>query len=273
VGELFTDGLVSWADTKVQSFDEIVLEDTLRTAGSARESAIGAAEASATARQQSDTASVSSANALALAQGARREAESFAQDIKSAKEQAADAVSRLAGAEQRLADATQREASAEEKLKWLKMPRSLSNTETLVANLKPFAGTEYPMSVAQDDEAFHFVKDIDEVLHAAGWIRKQPANHNIGITYFNIFSQEFKDGVPVCVASGVSISARSKSSIEDLQLRQFRFLPKGIQMAFALRNNLASGIFPPDAHNVEEGVVDPIPSEEGPIQICVGKKP
>lgn len=49
VGELFTDGLVSWADAKLQNFDEIVLEDTLRTAGNARESAIDAADAAARA--------------------------------------------------------------------------------------------------------------------------------------------------------------------------------------------------------------------------------
>jgi hypothetical protein len=279
-GEFWVDGKVNTDDDNIQSINITLLRDAGASASQARSNANSAhdlaqsaADVSAHANGLANAASLASSKAVGVAGGAIREADSLKQDIVSAKNEAADAVSRLAGAEQKLADATQREVNAEEALKRLKTPRSLSNIENLATSLRPFKGTEYTMSVAQDDEAFQLTRDIDKILKSAGWTRKQPEVHAIGITYFNIFSQDFKDGVSVCVATGVTVSVRSKESIESLQSRPPLYLPKMVQVALILRNDLAASILPSDEHNVDKGVVDPIPAEEGPMQICVGKKP
>jgi hypothetical protein len=272
-GEGIFEGLQNRAEGQLQTFNDILLADAQRNAGNARVSAIDAANAAGRANSESKSAAVSSSNAVLLAQGASKEADSFAEEIASAKNEAANAVSRLASAEKQLADATQREADAEAALKRLKTPRSLFNADGLVAGLRSFKGTEYTMNVAQDDEAFQLTKDIDKALNAAGWIRKQPQGHSIGITYFNVFSQDFKDGVPVCVATGVTISVRSKDSLESLQSRPSQYLPKTVRAALILNNGLAASILPSDDHNVDKGVIDPMPGEEGPMQICVGRKP
>lgn len=272
-GEVFFGLMENRAQDLLQTFNEIMLSDAQRNAGSARVSAIAAANAATLANSESERAASSSGEAMALAQGARKEADAYTEEIASAKNEAADAESRLAGAERQLADATQREANAETELSRLKMPRSLVGTGQLISAIKPFRGTQYLLEVSENPEAIQLTKDIGRALDAAGWIRKEPASHNIGVTYLNVFSDDAKDAVPVCIRTGIEVSLKTTESIGSLQARPARYLPRRVKAAIALRSALVPSIYPPDEHNVKEQVrIDKDPGQ-GPITICVGQKP
>jgi len=273
-------GLEWWGDARINSVSTDL--DTVNQAlvHRAEDDAINAGTSAHNAGFDATTARDAARDAQNDAKGAHREADSLTQEIVDAKQQsadasskAADAVSRLAGAEQLLADATQREANAEGELKRLKTPRSLSNIDSLVTSLKPFKGTEYILSVAQDDDAFQLTRDIDKALNSAGWIRKQPTSHAIGIPYFNILSKNFADAVPACVATGVVINVKERESLESLKSRPPQFLPEIVRAALALSDALGGSILPSDEHNVDNVLIDPSEGEEGPMSVCVGKKP
>ncbi len=182
--ETFAEVKVSDADALLRAHESDQITAAENNAASAIREAGNAKDSAKEAAKSSTSATGSATNAVNLASGARKEADSLESDIVSAKKQAADAVSRLADAEQRLADSTQREAVAEAKLSAIKTPRSLVQTNELIAALIPFKGTEYTVSVSQEDESIQFTKVVDGILQKAGWIRKQPASHNLGITYF-----------------------------------------------------------------------------------------
>jgi hypothetical protein len=273
-GEGVFESLSSNAETALRAHDEQVLADTITEAGAAKGSASAAAVAAKTAGEQSSHASTSASNARILATGARQEADSFKQDITDAKQQAADAVSRLADAENRLADATQRELAAEVEVNRLKTPRSLVDTDKLIAALKPFSGTEYMFNVFLEDEANQFTKVVAGALDAAGWVRKQPTGINIGIpTMKLVLGQGPAENVPACVETGVSLHAHTKESLAVLQSTPVSMLPKTVQAAIALKSAIAPSISPPDERNVADGIIDPEPREGIPLTICIGKKP
>lgn len=273
-GEGIFESLSSNAETALRAHDEQVLADTISEAGAAKDSANTAAADAKTAGEQSSQARASASNARTLATGARREAGSLKQEITDAKQQAADAVSRLAEAENKLADATQRELAAEVEVNRLKTPRSLVDTDKLVAALKPFSGTEYVLNVFLDDEAVQFTKDVAGALDAARWVRKQPMGIDIGIPTMRIaLGQGPAENVPACVETGVSLHAHAKESLAILQSTPVPSLPRTVQAAIALKSAIGPSISPPDERNVAVGIIDPEPGEGMPLTICVGKKP
>jgi hypothetical protein len=233
--------------------------DALTKAGKAADS-LGKAE------REANKAQTASSNALTLARGARQDSDSFEKDIVSAKTLATEA-------ESHLADALREAKRAEEELKRILSPRSLTNLPELIAALKPFKGSEYTLNVFQDDEAIQFTKAIDEALGQADWIRKSPGVLRLGITSLNVFRQDIKDAVPICIETGIQIHVQAKDPVEVLQSRPIQDLPKTLQVAIALRSALISDISPSDERNVGDRVLPDREPDEGPILICVGKKP
>ncbi len=211
-------------------------------------------------------ANLSSSNAIALARGARKEADSFERDIKSANNTAI-------AAEQHLKEALNDAAEAQAELNRLRSPRSLIDESGLIAALLPFKGTEYTISVFQDDESIQLTKELGQVLDSAGWIRKEPSQHMLGLTYLNVFDQEFKDSVPVCVATGIEIDAQITESAEAVQLAAPQNRPKSARAAGALWSALRQRVSPFDKGNLGRGVGIKMVRAEGPVEICVGKKP
>jgi hypothetical protein len=273
IGEGVFEVCVSRSDTALRSHDEQILVETERKSGAAESSAVAAAlaasnaeDASGKASDKSNEATISAGKASALAKDARHEADSFEKDITSAKKTAADA-------EQHLANALQEAARAEAELERIRSPRSVADVPGLIATLKPLSGTEYTFNVFQDDESIQFTKALDGVLSQAGWVRKQPGGLRIGITTLNVFSQDRKDTVEVCIETGVQIHVRSTDSVQVLQTRSLQDLPKTIQSANVLRVALASHILPSDERNVGNQLSVETQPGEGPTLICVGKKP
>lgn len=267
-GELLEEARIERVETQIrQANDELYLLLS-NEAGDAATSA-------KKAHDEADKAATASSNASTLASGARTEADSFKQQITDAKQQAANAVSRLAEAENKLADATQRELAAEAEVHRLRTPRSLVDTDKLVAALKPFSSTEYVLNVFMDDEAIQFSKDVAGALDAAGWIRKQPTSISIGIpTMKVVLGQGPAENVPACLDTGISLRAHVKESLAVLQSTPVSLLPKTVQAAIALKSAIAPSISPGgDERNVAaDGIIDP-ELGEGPLTICIGKKP
>jgi len=265
-GEGIFEALQNRTEGQLQTFNEILITDAQSSAGNAKDSAEAASSAAFRANDEADEAQTASSNASVLARGARKEADSFEKDILLAKTQAAKA-------ESDLAEAQREAAQAEEELKRIRSPRSLINVPALIAALKPRKGTEYALNVFQDDESIRFTRVVDTILGQAGWIRKQPGVLKLGITSMNVFSQDIKDAVPVCIETGLQIHAQSTESLQALQSRPVQYLPETIQAAIALRAALASSVSPSDERNVGDQVsLDTTPGE-GPVLICVGRKP
>jgi hypothetical protein len=216
------------------------------------------------AESEARGARVASANALNLAHGARTEADSFEKDIASAKQQAANA-------ESHLAEALRQAAQAQAELNRIRSPRTIINEPALVASLTPFKGIEYTLNVFQDDESIQFTKDIGRVMDAGGWIRNQPKGMILGLTYLNVFDKG--GALPTCVETGIQIHVKEKESFEALQLHPARDLPKTLLAAGALRAALIASVSPSDERNVGKSVWLDKDSGEGPVVICVGKKP
>ena len=278
------DALLRTHESEKLSAAEQEAASATRDAGTARNSAITAATASSGAKTSSDNAAAAavkaisaSGDAITTASEARKEADSYARDIAAAKQEAANAVSHLAEAEKRLAESTEREASEEAKLAAIKTPRSLINTKELLATLKPLKGTEYTLNVFQDDESVQFTKSVDEVLREAGWVRRQKGTYHLGIPSFSIFKGDtpnHDESVPVCVETGIQIHVRSTRSLQALIATPATDLPISIRNAVTLRSALQGSIAPTEEHNVAERVtLDEANPGEGPMVICVGKKP
>jgi hypothetical protein len=278
------DALLRTHESEKLSAAEQEAASATRDAGTARNSAITAAAASTGARTSSSNAAAAavkavsaSGNAVTTAAEARKEADSYARDIAAAKQEAANAVSQLAQAEKSLADSTEREAAAEAKLAAIKTPRSLINTKELLAILKPLKGAEYTLNVFQDDESIQFTKSVDELLREAGWVRRQKGTYHLGVSSFNIFEDDtpnHDESVPVCVETGIQIHVRSTKSLQSLIATSATDLPTSIRNAAILRSALQGSIAPTEEHNVGERLtLDEANPGEGPMVICVGKKP
>jgi hypothetical protein len=251
------------AEGLLQTFNDILLADARRSAGSAKDSAEAASSAASRANHESDEASSSASNAMILAGGARKEAESFEGDIVSAKKQAAEA-------EKHLADALQRAVDLQEELNRLKTPRSLTNVSELVAKLSTFRGTGYSfIGVANDMESIALLKAIDSTLHDAGWIRIKLTNPTeFGVVMLDVFNN--KDfGVPTTAGSGIWVMLKSPESLSILESEPDSRHPANLRAAEALHAALDASIFPTNpAENITLLKGDP-----SSVFILVGAKP
>jgi hypothetical protein len=270
-GELFADGGIFLFSSHLQTIADLEIAEVTKQAGVAKNSANEAAGAAQRAKEQSDQAVASASNALTIASGARKEADSFEKDIVSAKTLAA-------GAESHLADALQRAAKAEEELYRLRTPRSLVNTAKLIAALQQFRGTEYTLNVFMDTESSEFTKAVAKVLDDGGWTRKQPTVIRLGIPDILLTFDKGEEHVPACLDTGIALrvpikGVTSKESLAVLQSLPPQSLPKPLQAAIALQSAMETSISPPNERNVVKEVIDPRPSLDGRLTICVGKKP
>jgi hypothetical protein len=266
VGEWRCGARLEDAHDAVHVYDLEKLREANDKAGNAATSATEAETASAKAKKDSAAAVSSASNALTIASGARKEADTFEKDIVSAKQLAADA-------ESHLADALQRAANAEEELYRLTAPRSIVNTASVVAALQQFRGTEYTLNVFMDGESLDFVLAVAKVLDEAGWTRKQPTVLRLGIPDMLISFDKVEEHVPACVDTGISLRAPTRQSLTMLQTTPRQLLSKPLQAALALQSAIAANISPPNKKNVVEGIIDPHPVPDGPLIVCVGKKP
>lgn len=277
-GEFAVDVKAGSLDTQIREANSKLVLFLEQHINGIAESAKAAADSADRAKIAADEASIASSTAMTLATGARKEADSYKQDIAAAKQQAADAVSRLADAEQRLADATQRELAADVEVNRLKTPRPLSNTDKLIRVLKPLSGTEYTLMTFADQESINLTKEIGNALNAAGWVRKEPKTHSIGgVSYFNVFSAKREDNIPSCIEIGINVHVLSQVPVDVLQSTPDANLPKEVQAAATLHNALVPSISPLDESNVGrvlEVDKDKDPTiADGPVIVCVGKKP
>jgi hypothetical protein len=227
-------------------------------ADTAERKAQTALQDSSTASSRANDAKEVAGQAQKTAAGAKKEADSFEMGIASAKEQAAKAESSLAEANSRLAASLREVARHEQEIKDIRSPRSLIGLGNLNDVLSPFKGTEYALRVFQDSESGQFARALDEVLGTAGWIRKPLTRP--GVPLLTVFGQDPKDAVEACVDTGIVV-----------------YLPEITPKSYQAANNLIAGlekrISPPNSSNVGTTILfDKVPSE-GPIRICVGKKP
>ena len=273
-GEGIYEGLLGINDTKIRRMDEASLagdelqiaklqKDNLTLQKQAGDAATSAHNAAVDAKNAKGDAG----DAKALASGARKEADTFAGDIRTANENAASAL-------RDKAEALKQTAAAQAELIRIRSPRSLANRDKLVADIKPFNGTEYILNVSLDQESNEFIRPIAAALDAAGWIRKQPAGMNIGIPTMKIDFGHGPEFVPSCIESGIGINVKTKQSLSLLRATPIPQLPTKIRAGLTLRESLLASIMPADDHSVDAGVVDPDPGEDVlPIRICVGQKP
>lgn len=263
-GEGVFEGFQNRAEGQLQTFNNILLRDARLTAGTAEESAQGAADASSRARDEADMATVSSSSALALAQGARHEADSFAGDIKSAKEQATVA-------NRKLADALQQVATAQLALDRIKTPRSLTNVPELISDLSPFKGTKYVfVSVGSNDESISLLNAIDDALQKSGWERDKSVN---GFPAINPRGKDQSDfSVPVGLITGIQVLIESPKSLEDLKPLAFESLPEQIQAAIRLQQDLRKHVAP-TSEKATDGQVHLDKGTSTTVRIAVGSKP
>jgi hypothetical protein len=261
-GEFIADSFVSKADGYVQKFDEILLAETTKNAGFARDSARSAGAAAMFARGQSEKAVISAHDALNLSASAKREADSFERDIALAKQQAADAESHLAEALRQAADATA-------ELNRLRTPRSIKNASSLVAALQNFKGTEYTyIGVFQDNEAISLLEQIDSVLQLAGW-KKVPPTPVLGAIEVSI-RDDFK--VPSNAHTGVLVEAESPTGGDLLQGLARSAFPSHVLAGMSLKAGLASGIVPTQ-ESLKSSLFSVGVGNSTAVKILVGRKP
>jgi hypothetical protein len=202
------------AEGLLQTFNDILLADAQRSAGSARASAIDAANAASRADSESEKATASSANAMALAQGAKKEARSALADAVQLKSDLASVNSQLESAQKQLEAEKQTSAKAREETAHMESvlaqsvnlianPRRVFLLEqgergarraALLAELKKYSGTSALIqSVADpsDREARELADIIGIVLGKdnCGWTVKvvPPDEPLLGALYHGIF--------------------------------------------------------------------------------------
>lgn len=274
-GEFWFEGAVSTRTEELESVSSGLLTDAelssaeaTKQAGDAKTSAQFADDAADDAQQKADAADTAASNALNLASGARTEADSFEHEIVSANEKAT-------AAEQHLAEALREATAAQAELNRIRSPRSVSNEPSLVSSLFPFRGTEYTLETNSDTEAIELTKSLDRVLNNAGWIRKQPTAMAFGLTYFKVFDDNTL--VPACIEIGIWVHIQSKVPVETLRSTPWNSLPRPVQAAGTLRGELGSHIAPFDERNVGNLIEPDKPQQgppvDGPLVICVGRKP
>ena len=184
--------------------------------------------------------------------------------------EAANFNKQAAEANERAAKADKSAAEAKLALERLRAPRRLLNADKLVVSLKEFKDTEYTFSsVFADEESIGLLRQVDALLHSAGWKRVKPAH---AFPSINVYGDQVDFSVPSALTSGLQISINSSESLAALQARPMGTLPGYIRAAIALNLNLAENLFPPQEENggprvnVESG-------DSSIVRISVGKKP
>ncbi len=217
--------------------------------------------ASNNAVSRSNKADEAASNALGLARGARQEADSFEHDIVAAKKQATEA-------ESHLADAMQRAATATAALERLTSPRTLINTQQLVATLTTYKDTEYTFSrVSADQEAVQLLQSVDAVLQQAGWKRGKPLRWAEAIS---VFGPDDPYSVPVGLDIGVRVSVDWPEGLTPLQSLPIDKLPPLVRAAVALNLALSANVSPAER---TQSMVDIQKGGSKTVRIAVGKKP
>jgi hypothetical protein len=217
--------------------------------------------ASSNAVSQSNKADEAASSALGLAKGARKEADSFEHDIVAAKTQATEA-------ESHLADAMQRAASATSALERLTSPRTLINSQQLVATLTTYKDTEYTFSaVYSDQESLQLLKNVDDVLKQAGWKRGMALS---GYPAISVFGTNDPYSAPAALSNGIRISVDWPEGLNPLQSLPIDKLPQLIRAAVALNLTLSANLSPAEK---TQSMVDIEKGDSKTIRIAVGKKP
>ena len=274
-GEFFWESKLSTANEEIQSVSDDLLRTTQIEVGNARDAAKRASEyaqqaqsLSSYAAQDAVQAKTDAGNAKILASGARAEADALTGEITSAKQQAADAVSKLADAEKRVEEATEGEAKAEAELQAIRTPRTLSDVNDFVGELKRYPGTEYTFAlVAPDAEPIALLRQIDDALQLAGWKRvKFDPQPFMG---FPIFGKD--DMIPIGTAIGVEVAVESTASSDSLNAIPRGYWPPQVTKAAALIKFMNLHIAP-SGNNVNKQVVVTSGSS-AVIRISIGKKP
>lgn len=180
-GEGIFEALQNRAEGQLQTFNDILLADAQRNAGSARASAIDAANAASRADSESENATAASANAMVFAQGARKEAASAVADAAQLKSDLATVNFQLESAHKHLLVLAQ-------SVRLAANPRHVflaegmggergARREVLLAELKKYSGISVLIqSVADpsDNEARDLAENICTVLEndKVGWTAK-----------------------------------------------------------------------------------------------------
>jgi hypothetical protein len=168
-------------------------------------------------------------------------------------------------------------AAVEAEMNRLKTPRSIVNSDSLIAALRPFSGTEYVLQVFLDQESTEFIKSVARELDAAGWVRKQPAGMNIGHPTMRIDFGKGLEYVSSCIETGVNVHVFSQVPVETLQTTPAFNLPTEFGAANTVRTAFRVDIEPPDESNagkvIEVDADKNVIGADGQVGICVGKKP
>lgn len=157
-----------------------------------------------------------------------------------------------ARANEAAAKANERAAEAELALAKIRIPRTISPhfAATMIAKLKPFAGTPYALYQFDDPEAASLLNQIERTLDAAGW-NGRPATGDM------LKSRPNKPGIAMTRMTGLFVQIDSD--------HQSILMPAASALAGTLRNagqmvRLEVGNFPP-------------PLDKTAIRIVVGQKP
>lgn len=256
-GELVIDAKIGNVETQIRNANDaraIFLESE---AGDAATSAHSASLDAQAARTNSDAANTAAgkaqqkaSNAFTVARGARMEADLFKQDL--ANEQA--------------------------ELDRIRTPRSLIDTDKLTAALRPFGGTTYTLFTFPDGESIHLTEAIGNILKDADWIRQQPTQQMLNMSYISLFNPN--ELVPECVSTGIQVHVWTTVPLGILNRTPEWDRPQSVRAAARLLDALPPSIVPTDERNVAKPVV-PIDNDAAfytvrgyaPVIVCVGKKP
>jgi hypothetical protein len=296
-GEGVFDGLVSWADSTLQTFNNILLGATQKEAGDAAKSAKIAHDESTAATTEADAAKLSAGEALARAHSAEQSLQRAESDAGKAQIAAASALATATDASTRagkaeaslgkaeaeaqnaegsasnaltLASGVRKEAdSFERELDRIRLPRTLIRQTDFNLKMSQFIGTEYTFaSVFQDEESISFLQILDAALRDAGWRRVAPPR---GFPAISVYGTAENFSVPVGFGTGVNIIVESNELLSSLRTTPEIKLPPHIRSAEALTKALAWSISPRE----EITLINPVsvvPGNSTTVRIAVGKK-
>jgi hypothetical protein len=215
----------------------------------------------------------------------KKDSASFELDIANAKRGAADALERAAKAEENLGNAKKDAALAlqhaadanriaeEERLKRVQIeermkPRSLKLGPLAMSTLRAYKGTEYTFSsVFADEESITLLKQLDSILHSAGWTRVKPPHAYPAI---NVYGQEQDFAVASSLSSSIKVSVDSELSLATLQATPVGQLPAPAGAAVVLAVELTASLAPPQDDGVKANVQ---PGKSTTVRIEIGRKP
>jgi hypothetical protein len=272
-GEGFFETMVSLADGKIQTFNNIILDSTIREAGDAAASAKIAHDEAGAVTGIADEARADAKDALAKARAAQGSLADAENDAAKAQEVSSSALSKATEAESHLKDALKEAALAQDEINRLKAPRSLTAIANLVSTLTPFKDTEFGfIGVYGDQESIDLAGQISAALQLAGW--KPAGSPNTGRRGLQAFwLKGFSGGaVSESIRTGVHIEVTSEETPEALNAAPAA-RPKYIKAAFALKDALARSISPKQDGLAESDVGVQKFNKFTVVLIDVGNKP